>query len=181
MTIIHQTDDAVLCRIVYGKFTGTYGVGLKTDTEHLGLQTYINLTLVIRNGQDLVQRVFKSCSGSQTVCRNILVSIRDPDIHSTGNASLFCKILGDTDAGLSMTDPELAGLFVRAGKSQIVFYLRMCKIGGVEIKPQSSFFCKLDPFCKMLRLQLVSVHKLTRLKNRIACMKVQFVFTGNEL
>ena len=91
---------------------------------------------------------------------------------------LLSKILGNTNAGFTVLNPEFSGLLVRAGQCQAVFYLRAGEKCGVEVKAKASFFCKVNPFLEMLRLKLVSVYPLAILKNRITCMDVDFFFPG---
>ena len=79
-----------------------------------------------------------------------------------------------------MLNPEITNFIDRAGKGQAVHYLAVGEEGGVEIKADSFFLRKINPFFEMLRLDFVSVRKFTVFKNSIACMQVQFMLSGHE-
>ena len=89
---------------------GTDRAAFHTDSEHLGLNRHKHAGLVVIDGKDLIQGILQSRSRSRAVRRNVLESVRNPDIHGTWRPQLLCKILGNADACLHMVDPEFADL-----------------------------------------------------------------------
>ena len=78
-----------------------------------------------------------------------------------------------------MADPECADAFIGIGKSA-VFCQRVREEGGIEIQPNSSFFGKFDPFCKMFGANLVAWSDLSVLVNTVACVNGELVFAGDK-
>ena len=78
-----------------------------------------------------------------------------------------------------MADPELPDRFIFAGKGRSLRQ-RMSEQRRIEVQPQSVFLREIDPRLKMLRLELIAVHFLTRLKHGIAGMQIQPVLSGDQ-
>ena len=83
---------------------------------------------------------------SLSVRECLFIAVRNPDVHCAGDSQLFCKILGNADAGFSMLNPEITNFIDRAGKGQAVHYLAVEKKVGLEIKADSFFLRKINPF-----------------------------------
>ena len=79
-----------------------------------------------------------------------------------------------------MIDPELSGLLIRAGQCQAILYLIAGEEGGVKVNTHISLLREIHPFLEVLRLQLVTIHILTGLKDCIACMQIQFLLSGHQ-
>ena len=79
-----------------------------------------------------------------------------------------------------MLNPEFAHIFVGRRKREVIFYHSVREKRGVKINTHISFFRKLHPFFKMLGFKLVSVGKFAVLKNRVASVKIEFLFARNK-
>ena len=113
MAVVHQRSDAGFVGVGQTELCRADGVGLQTDTEHLGFQGDVDLFLIVRNGEDLIQRFLEAAARADAVGGQILVAVGDPDIHNAGNAGLVGEIFCDLQAGLAMLDPELTHLVNR--------------------------------------------------------------------
>ena len=56
----------------------------------------------------------------------------------------------------------------------------MGKEGGIKIDPHASLLCKLHPLCEMPGYKLIAVRMLSLLKNGIACVQVQLLFSRHQ-
>ena len=60
-----------------------------------------------------------------------------------------------------MFDPEFSDGRIRTGKRKPIFRLFMREISWIKIQSHSPLSGKINPFCKMLRLYLVTVYLLS--------------------
>ena len=180
MAAVQQAHNTPGSRIVHIELMGAHGTALHADAEHLGFHCDKHLALIVIHGQNLVQGVLKPGPGAHSVSRNILESVRNPDIHGAGASQLLGKVLGYAHTGLTVVNPEFSDFGILTGQSGILS-LWMGEHGGVKIQSQASLLSKFHPICKVSWFQCISVHFFPILENGVAGMKVDSVPARNQV
>ena len=122
VSVVHKRQDIVLISVARSKFGAACSIALETDAEYLGLKSDKNLALVIVHGEDLIQTLRISLTGSQPVGGNILIAVGDPYIHFAVRIKLICKILGYLYTLLAVVDPEITDLLLGTGERKPVHH-----------------------------------------------------------
>ena len=179
VAVIQQAQQIIFRGVIHVEFMGSHRTALHADAEDFGLHRHIDLAFVVSAGQNLIQGVLKPGSGGCPVSRNIFKPIRNPDIHGHRIAKLWRDVLGNFQAGCAVIDPELSYVPNLAGQSA-VGCLGVGKTGWIKINSHTSLPGVFHPFFKVLRLNLVPVNLLAFLKNGVAGVEVDPVFSGNQ-
>ena len=179
MPVIHEGNDAARHCVRECKLGRTCRIRFKTDTKHLRFKCNVNKLFVVSATENLVKRIHKAHTGTETVCGNILKAVGNPNVHQAGIARLACKIFGNANASNAVTDPECTNFLIGIGKRS-VFCQRVRKIRGVKVQANAALLGKFHPFCKVFGFNCITVGNFAILINAVGCVQVELVLAGNK-
>ena len=102
VTSIEQAHQAVLGRVVHIELMRTNRVRLDADAEDLALDAVCNVLAVILHGENLIERILQTGARADTVSRNILRAIGNPDIVERRDAELLAEEIRNLAARLAV-------------------------------------------------------------------------------
>ena len=139
---------------------GTDGAALRADAEELAFDRVAVAVLIDFDREDFVEGVAQPLAGSETVERNILISVRHPEVGDAGIAEFPAEGFGDLPAGDAVADPELAHFRVGAAQREAVLHHRVGEERGVEVQTDVILFRPGDPVGEVFRPDFVAADLL---------------------
>src|SRR5579862_7172661 len=94
-------------RIRHVELIRSYGVALGANAKQLSFNGHL-VMLSVDSGENLIERVQQTPAGRQSIGRNVLVAIWNPDVHHCRRFQLAAHIVTDLAASDAMIDPERA-------------------------------------------------------------------------
>ncbi len=164
--------------IAHVELVAADGHGLNPDTEQLRFHRIDDLGLWQIPGQHGIERGFEPAPRSHTVNRDVLRSVRHPDVVHRRTAKLGPHAGCDLATAATMLDPEGTDARIGVRERQVVVGLGMGKEGRVEIKSQPLFLRPVNPRGKVTVLDGVTVGRLIGIK--VEGVQVQTVLAGDQ-
>ena len=153
VAVVHQGDAfaGIHGGVAQGELCTAHGVALHADAEHLAFDAGLDLGKIKGLRENFVDGLLVAHARPEAVSGDVLEAVPCPDVHGDHTAQLFCKVLGDTDAGFAVLDPEAAGLLVGGTERQRIT-LAMGKERRVEVRAEAVLFAEFHPRGVVLRL-----------------------------